>query len=929
MDKNTQEQLNKLAKVFKTDNIITATEIEQVLVGILQIMNSFKKDNEKLTEETKDAVKSLYSQLAAEHDKMVKELEAVSEKNNSKLQNQFNSKSGMFDEALTKVKKLLEEIKAIDVKDGKDADEEMIIDSVLAKIKLPEYKEIVLDDGEEIVAKINDLSTTEDVFKIDASHIKNLPTDGKKGYSPTVLGNAVDLNQSARADGYAIVWDDVNKNFKFADGGDFSSITGTPTEIAYFDNAGNGTGDIKATRDPNDNFFTKLIADTQAFLFIDEGMAGYSFQAVEHGSIGNTITLVFNGTDDIDTVVTNWNTANPSNTVVLVYGAGTDVLTAATYTLSGGGISGTQIGHHDLLGTEFDGTAIYAKDTTSGAFAGSLFGDASLLGINGLSSITGFVDFVGNNFSVLLNNSQSLGLNYASPAGTAALNMDSNGVFIASGNNWGYYMSENSSEIGWFTSNYNVKLPLNTPNIGDTIQVVSDLGGDYYTNWLPGGGGAAAGSDTWVQFNNAGVFGASSDFTWDDTAKSIAFGGLHDANKSHFIMDNVTGSTGFVMGNGINSYLTVKDKTSGYAVLSLQADDFSGTLGATQGNAPNANSVYFGVNNPGKQLTGYGLSKPNLDSLVHSGGGLNDVTLTPTPFFTGNNSTGIFIATITNTNTQRIDMTPGGFTPPLPGVGDVVTDGTISGTVYLTDGVSSFFVEGVTGGVFGSGVVITGPGGFAGTIQSTDYGFLTDRFTMSYLGGTANQYNVPTLASPNNFYFGIALEFPSVTGYTIGDSWTYSYNVQYGAMLNMSGSPTNPFVTIGDVNYLYNPTVSTAISINPVGGYTRYGGGSIKQVSYVSVASYDVLPTDYYVDVRINSIGAAPDVYLPGIDFPGREYIITDEDGNSAIYPITIHAASGNTFNTTGTSTLIINTKFQSVRIHANSGGTGWVVTSN
>ncbi len=927
MDKNTQEQLNKLAKVFKTDNIITATEIEQVLVGILQIMNSFKKDNEKLTEETKDAVKSLYSQLAAEHDKMVKELEAVSEKNNSKLQNQFNSKSGMFDEALTKVKKLLEEIKAIDVKDGKDADEEMIIDSVLAKIKLPEYKEIVLDDGEEIVAKINDLSTTEDVFKIDASHIKNLPTDGKKGYSPTVLGNAVDLNQSARADGYAIVWDDVNKNFKFADGGDFSSITGTPTEIAYFDNAGNGTGDIKATRDPNDNFFTKLIADTQAFLFIDEGMAGYSFQAVEHGSIGNTITLVFNGTDDIDTVVTNWNTANPSNTVVLVYGAGTDVLTAATYTLSGGGISGTQIGHHDLLGTEFDGTAIYAKDTTSGAFAGSLFGDASLLGINGLSSITGFVDFVGNNFSVLLNNSQSLGLNYASPAGTAALNMDSNGVFLTSGNNYGYRMSDSSNEVGWFVPGYQAFFPdTATPNVGDVLQVSTVIGADAYLEWASGGGSSL--TDTYVGFgSSSNTLIGSKNFTWDDTAKSIAFGGLYDANKSHFIMDNVSGSTGFVMGNGVNSYFTIKDKASGYAVLSLQADDFSGTLGATQGNTPNANSVYFGVNNQGKQLTGYGLSKPNLDSLVHSGGGLNDVTLTPTPFFTGNSSTGSFTATITNTNTQRIDMTPGGFTPPLPGVGDVVTDGTVSGTVYLTDGVSSFFVEGVTGGVFGSGVVITGPGGFAGTIQSTDYGFLTDRFNMVYLGGTAVTYNVPTLASPNNFYFGIAPQFPSITGYTIGDSWTYSYSMQYGAMMLLEGTSVSPTVTIGDVNGLYN--TGGALLINIASGFTQYGGGHVNKVEYVGAALYNVKPNDYYIDVRINVIGASPDIYLPAIDFPGREFIITDEDGNSAIYPITIHAAGGQTFNTTGTSTLVINTNFQSVRIHANVGGTGWVVTSN
>ena len=41
-----------------------------------------------------------------------------------------------------------------------------------------------------------------------------------------------------------------------------------------------------------------------------------------------------------------------------------------------------------------------------------------------------------------------------------------------------------------------------------------------------GGGGSVAGSDTEVQFNNGGAFGASSDLTWDDThlkPKNLAF----------------------------------------------------------------------------------------------------------------------------------------------------------------------------------------------------------------------------------------------------------------------------------------------------------------------------------------------------------------------------------------------------------------------
>jgi hypothetical protein len=40
-----------------------------------------------------------------------------------------------------------------------------------------------------------------------------------------------------------------------------------------------------------------------------------------------------------------------------------------------------------------------------------------------------------------------------------------------------------------------------------------------------GGSASAAGSDTQIQYNNSGAFGASADLTWDDTAKELGVGG--------------------------------------------------------------------------------------------------------------------------------------------------------------------------------------------------------------------------------------------------------------------------------------------------------------------------------------------------------------------------------------------------------------------
>jgi hypothetical protein len=62
---------------------------------------------------------------------------------------------------------------------------------------------------------------------------------------------------------------------------------------------------------------------------------GVTFTADNLGTIGDGISLGFNGIADVDAVVAAWNLANPSNTVSHD-GAGTEVLTTATVNLSGG-----------------------------------------------------------------------------------------------------------------------------------------------------------------------------------------------------------------------------------------------------------------------------------------------------------------------------------------------------------------------------------------------------------------------------------------------------------------------------------------------------------------------------------------------------------------------------------------------------------------
>jgi hypothetical protein len=59
------------------------------------------------------------------------------------------------------------------------------------------------------------------------------------------------------------------------------------------------------------------------------------FTAVNFGTVGNSISLIFDGIDDVTTVVAAWNAANPTNTVSFT-GSGATVPSAQTVNLIGG-----------------------------------------------------------------------------------------------------------------------------------------------------------------------------------------------------------------------------------------------------------------------------------------------------------------------------------------------------------------------------------------------------------------------------------------------------------------------------------------------------------------------------------------------------------------------------------------------------------------
>ncbi len=194
-----QEQLAKLARVFNSDKIVTTEDIAEVLKGVLNIVKSYKESNEKLNKDTESYVDKLLEQVYTEHEKIV-----------DKVSDQTDETRSILQEKLSEIQDIVSNIQMMkprDGVDGKDADEDYIIEEVLSKIKLPEYKEPLLDTGEDIVAKINSLELFPEL-QIDASHIKNLPEGGRGGViGPRNIKNMLQAGSNVTLTGSGSVTD--------------------------------------------------------------------------------------------------------------------------------------------------------------------------------------------------------------------------------------------------------------------------------------------------------------------------------------------------------------------------------------------------------------------------------------------------------------------------------------------------------------------------------------------------------------------------------------------------------------------------------------------------------------------------------------------------------------------------------------------------
>lgn len=283
MEKTNLENLNRLAKLFGTDRLISPEDIQEIRSILIGVLANNKQELEILTEDTRNAVESVLNKITAEHDTYLEKTKQMAQEVKSDTTEALNKAIKDFED----VKRLCKDVMDSKPVDGKDADEEMIIQEVLAKIKLPEYKEVVLDDGTEIVAKINDLSVSEE-NQIDAKHIKNLPEFKNGRWSGITKGAVIKLIEESGAAGVTLkvggtenieqgtldliagsgitITDNGDGTVTFTAAGGSGSPGGSTTQLQY-NNAGAFGGIAGATTDGTATTYTTgnlKVADVKA-----------------------------------------------------------------------------------------------------------------------------------------------------------------------------------------------------------------------------------------------------------------------------------------------------------------------------------------------------------------------------------------------------------------------------------------------------------------------------------------------------------------------------------------------------------------------------------------------------------------------------------------------------------------------------------------
>lgn len=228
-----QENLKRLSDIVsQANNSITRDQFVEAFKIVLEVIQEDQDTNETEWNLIKQALEKLEEALKADNEKDVADIKkALTERNNifmSKLEADLSkAKDKAFKEIDISMNFLRDKVRVL--KDGRDGENGQ------------DGKDGSPDTGEEIVSKINALPTDDEdgEFKIDASHIKNLPERAAE-IIRNVGGHGAfytlaDVNFAGIIPGQMPIWDGVSWTPTTPSGGG-----GTPVYGEVLDTQGSG-----------------------------------------------------------------------------------------------------------------------------------------------------------------------------------------------------------------------------------------------------------------------------------------------------------------------------------------------------------------------------------------------------------------------------------------------------------------------------------------------------------------------------------------------------------------------------------------------------------------------------------------------------------------------------------------------------------------
>ena len=118
-------------------------------------------------------------------------------------------------------------------------------------------------------------------------------------------------------------------------------------------------------------------------------------------------------------------------------------------------------------------------------------------------------------------------------------------------------------------------------------------------------------------------------------------------------------------------------------------------------------------------------------------------------------------------------------------------------------------------------------------------------------------------------------------------------------------------------------SVSLASEGLTVDGTLTIQDGQIVKITTINAATYDLLTTDYILNVTYTTTGSVTSLTLPTAQVEaGRIVYIKDAGGNSATYPIIVDTQGAETID--GAATITINSNYGGVGIYCD--GTNWFI---